>query len=133
MSIVDRAENWLADDGDCHYSKVGCVITAQIMRELLLEIKCLKVQVEDRGNSYQSKAKENEQLRTKLEAAIAEVGQLKQGMWQMKDTEIARWKDAYGNMKDFAITSGLDITCYGTAPVIIPGAVSRMVIEAVRP
>lgn len=47
------------------------------------------------------------------EKAIEEVGLLKQGMWQMKDAEIARWKYSYENMRDFAIKSGLDITCYG--------------------
>ncbi len=52
-----------------------------------------------------------------LEAAIIEIGQLKQGMWQMKDAEISRWKDAYENMRDFAVKSGLDIVCYGTDSV----------------
>lgn len=46
-------------------------------------------------------------------AAIIEIGQLKQGLWPAKDAEIERWKNAYENMKDFAVTSGLDITCYG--------------------
>jgi hypothetical protein len=52
-----------------------------------------------------------------LEAATIEVGQLKQGMWQIKDAEIARWKDAYENMRDFAVKGGLDITCYGPESV----------------
>ena len=37
-----------------------------IIRELLLEITCLKVQVRDRGNSYQRKVIENEKLRATL-------------------------------------------------------------------
>lgn len=48
-----------------------------------------------------------------LEAFVVEVGQLKQNLWPMKDAEIAKWKDAYENMRDFAVKSGLDITCYG--------------------
>jgi chromosome segregation ATPase len=61
--------------------------------------------------------KEVERVNAELEAAIVEVGQLKQGMWQMKDAEIERWKDAYENMRDFAVKSGLDITCYGAESV----------------
>ena len=37
-----------------------------IIRELLLEISCLKVQVKDRGNSYKAKVEENEKLRSTL-------------------------------------------------------------------
>jgi len=47
-----------------------------------------------------------------FEAAVVEVGQLKQGLWPMKDKEIATWKNAYENMKDFAVKSGLDVTCH---------------------
>lgn len=34
--------------------------------EMMLEITCLKIQVRDRGNSYQAKVKENEKLRGAL-------------------------------------------------------------------
>lgn len=39
MSTIERARSWLADDGDCHYSKVGCAITSQIMRDLIAELE----------------------------------------------------------------------------------------------
>lgn len=45
-------------------------------------------------------------------AAVVEVGLLKQSLWPMKDQEMARWKDAYENLRDYAVKSGLDITCY---------------------
>lgn len=60
---------------------------------------------------------EVERFNAELEAAIVEVGQLKQSLWPMKDREIARWKDAYENMRDFAVKSGLDTTCYGPESV----------------
>ena len=56
-------------------------------------------------------------LSQQLETAIIEIGQIKQGLWPMKDAEIARWKDAYENMRDFAVSKGLDITCYGAESV----------------
>lgn len=52
------------------------------------------------------------EFKSDMEELIVEVGQLKQGLWPMKDKEIASWKDAYENMRDFAISKGLDITCY---------------------
>jgi len=53
------------------------------------------------------------QGKEELHASIVEIGQLKQKLWPMKDAEIARWKNAYINMRDFAVNSGLDIVCTG--------------------
>jgi len=52
-----------------------------------------------------------EHLRSELEAAIVEIGLLKQSLWPSKDKEIAKWKDAYENMRNFAVERGLDIMC----------------------
>ena len=38
---------------------------------------------------------EYKRLKEERDAAIVEVGLLKQGLWPMKDAEIARWKDKY--------------------------------------
>lgn len=36
--------------------------------------------------------------------------------------EVAMWKDAYENLRDYAVRSGLDITCYGIASEDKPAA-----------
>jgi hypothetical protein len=52
------------------------------------------------------------------ETLVVEIGQLKQGLWPMKDAQIARWKDSYENMRDFAVKSGLNIVVGGTEQII---------------
>lgn len=43
MTAIDKAKKWLADDGDCYYSKTGCAVTAQIMRDLIADVERLQL------------------------------------------------------------------------------------------
>lgn len=58
-----RINKWIADSGD---DTEELQSAAQIMRDSLLEMSCLNVQVKDRGNSYKAKVEENEKLRATL-------------------------------------------------------------------
>ena len=58
-----RINKWIEDSGD---DTEELQSAAKIMRDSLLEMSCLKVQVNDRGNSYKTKVEENEKLRATL-------------------------------------------------------------------
>jgi hypothetical protein len=67
MTIVQEAKEW-AEKNRPYDSRLlpPRHEELRIIEGLLLEIKCLKIQVRDRGNSFQKQVRENEKLRATL-------------------------------------------------------------------
>lgn len=73
MTIVQKAKQWLdepkPDNGAPEPDEFDDV--REIISGLLLEVKCLKIQVCDRGNSYQKAEEERKRLRAAMEDCVA--------------------------------------------------------------
>lgn len=59
MTIIQEAKQYLKHPD-------ACAMESKIIEGLLSEIRCLKVQVCDRGNSFQKATEKNKQLRATL-------------------------------------------------------------------
>jgi hypothetical protein len=59
MTILQEAKQYLKQPD-------ACVMESRIIEGLLSEIRCLKIQVCDRGNSFQKATEKNKQLRATL-------------------------------------------------------------------